>query len=288
MREINIVRSSEACTNFPRGFTALRRYASLCYNNDNSTNVTRLCRGVRRYNAEGVRIKNKSKTPRTEASSLTTLPMAWKRGDTISSESRRQHSGESTRQAPSEESQEPSPTSSNNQMHNTNGKIVRALAGSLNDNRTTTGELNGNNIIFLRGGKSTDNGHLLLRADTLNSSTKTNLVLDDGEGKLSQIFIQQSDLTEGVLLQSVKRLSSGTPILLLSGNDNGNGHILIQTTTASAEEQQPNVEFTEETAGSDNILVQALEGIQDTEPTPRNASTPLGSGGKGNDRPTLY
>lgn len=163
-------------------------------------------------------------------------------------------------------------------MHNTNGKIVRALAGNLNDNRAVSGELNGNNIIFLRSGKSTDNGHLLLRADTLNSSAKTNLVLDDGEGKLSQIFIQQSDLTEGVLLQSVKRLSSGTPILLLSGNDNGNGHILIQTTAASAEEQQTSVEFTEETAGSDNILVQALEGIQDTETVPRNASTPLGSG----------
>lgn len=164
-------------------------------------------------------------------------------------------------------------------MHNTNGKIVRALAGGLSDNRTTTAELNGNNIIFLRGGKSTDNGHLLLRTDALNTTTKTNLVLDDGEGKLSQIFIQQSDLTEGVLLQSVKRLGSGTPILLLSGNDNGNGHILIQTTAASADEQQTNVEFAEETAGSDNILVQALEGLQDTEPAPtRNASTPLGSG----------
>lgn len=164
-------------------------------------------------------------------------------------------------------------------MHNTNGKIVRALTGTINDNRSTaTGELNGNNIIFLRGGKSTDNGHLLLRADALNSSAKTNLVLDDGDGKLSQIFIQQSDLTEGVLLQSVKRLGSGTPILLLSGNDNGNGHILIQTASAPAEEQQSNVEFAEETAGSDNILVQALEGLQDTELAPRNASTPLGSG----------
>lgn len=181
-------------------------------------------------------------------------------------------------EAPSDENQELQPMNNTKQMHNSNGKIVRALAGSLTDNRATSSELNANNIIFLRGSKSTDNGHLLLRADTLNSSAKTNLVLDDSDGKLSQIFIQQSDLAEGVLLQSVKRLGSGTPILLLSGSDNGNGHILIQTTATSVEEQQTNVEFAEETAGSDNILVQALEGLQDTEPTVRNASTPLGSG----------
>lgn len=145
-------------------------------------------------------------------------------------------------------------------MHNTNGKIVRAITNSVNDNRTLNinGELNGNNIILLRGSKS----------------AKTNLVCD---AKLGQIFIQQSDLTEGVLLQSVKRLGTGTPILLLSGNDNGNGHILIQT--SGAEETQNNGEFAEEQQPTDNILVQALEGLQDNESTnTRTVSTPLGSG----------
>lgn len=159
-------------------------------------------------------------------------------------------------------------------MHNTNGKIVRAITNSVNDNRSLSinRELNGNNIILLRGAKSPDNGHIFLRTDSLNS-TKTNLVCD---AKLGQIFIQQSDLTEGVLLQSVKRLGTGTPILLLSGNDNGNSHILIQT--SSNEETQNNVEFTEEHA-TDNILVQALEGLQDNESSNTKAiSTPLGSG----------
>lgn len=161
-------------------------------------------------------------------------------------------------------------------MHNTNGKIVRAITNSVNDNRTLSinRELNGNNIILLRGAKSSDNNHILLRTDSLNS-TKTNLVCD---AKLGQIFIQQSDLTEGLLLQSVKRLgTTGTPILLLSGNDNGNSHILIQTSTN--EETQNSVEFTEEHA-TDNILVQALEGIQDNESnnTKTTVSMPLGSG----------
>lgn len=178
-------------------------------------------------------------------------------------------------------------------MHNTNGKIVRAITtNSVNDNRTLSinRELNGNNIILLRGAKSPDNnngGHILLRttttttttaADSLNA-TKTNLVCD---AKLGQIFIQQSDLTDGVLLQSVKRLgtTTGTPILLLSGNDNGNSHILIQTSSSNDETQTHAVEFHEERA-TDNILVQALEGLQDNESNNTHkavVSTPLGSG----------
>lgn len=170
-------------------------------------------------------------------------------------------------------------------MHNTNGKIVRAIATAApaeNRQITANSELNGNNIIFLRGAKTSDNGHILLRADSLNSS-KTNLVLDDGEaGKLGQFFIQQGDLGEGVFLQSVKRLGGGTPILLFSGNDNGNGHILIQTTSApsgSDETRSTVAEFVEENA-QDNILVQALEGLKDNNENTgvRSASTPLGSG----------
>ncbi|XP_022907553.1 calmodulin-binding transcription activator 2 isoform X3 [Onthophagus taurus] len=163
-------------------------------------------------------------------------------------------------------------------MHNTNGKIIRAVTtATINNNAPGNGELNGNNIIFLRGTK-TENSHLLLRTDALaTSSTKANLVLEDSDGKLSQIFIQQSDLTDGVILQSVKRLGAGTPILLLSGNDNGNGHILIQT-TAVDDQPTTTVEFAEETPG-DNILVQALEGLQD-EPTSKCVSTPLGSDGE--------
>lgn len=163
-------------------------------------------------------------------------------------------------------------------MHNTNGKIVRAIANSDNRTLSINRELNGNNIILLRGAKSSDNGHILLRTTTTDglSSGKTNLVCD---AKLGQIFIQQSDLSEGVLLQSVKRLGTGTPILLLSGNDStGNGHILIQT--SSNEDARNTVEFADEHPATDNnILVQALEGLQDNESGSAKAiSTPLGSG----------
>ncbi|XP_017777173.1 PREDICTED: uncharacterized protein LOC108563105 [Nicrophorus vespilloides] len=167
-------------------------------------------------------------------------------------------------------------------MHNANGKLVgRGEA------------LNGSNIIFLRGAKTSDSGHILLRADggsskTAGTATNRLAVLEDageagGGGKLGQIFIQQGgDLAEGVFLQSVKRFggAGGAPILLLSGNDNGN--IFIQTTTAAATEEaaKPAVE----TGGyrEDNILVQALEGLQDSkDPVPavtaRTVSTPLGS-----------
>ena len=117
-------------------------------------------------------------------------------------------------------------------MHNTNAKLVRALTNNLSDSRPSGAEVNRGNIILVRGAKTSDGGHILLRTDSLPTS-KTSLVLEEGDhGKLGQIFIQQSDLAEGVLLQSVKRLGGGTPIFLLSGNDNGNGHFLIQTTSA--------------------------------------------------------
>lgn len=67
-------------------------------------------------------------------------------------------------------------------MHNTNSKVVQA---AISDNRSQNlaTEINGNNIIFLRGAKTSDNGHILLRNDVL----KTNFVLEDGDSKLSQV-----------------------------------------------------------------------------------------------------
>lgn len=102
------------------------------------------------------------------------------------------------------------------------------------------------------------------------TSTKTaNLVLDESDGK---IFIQ-GDAGEGVFLQSVKRLDATAPIILLGGNDNGNGHILIQTSSG-----EDSVDYGEEQTG-DNILVRALEGLQEGETTGWTlAATPLSSG----------
>lgn len=168
----------------------------------------------------------------------------------------------------------------NRQMHHTNTKLVRALASLGGDSRPV--DVNRGNIILLRGAKTSDGGHILLRTE---SHPKTaNLVVDEGEqqAKLGQIFIQHQqqqsgDLAEGVVLQSVKRLGGGAPIFLLSSNDNGNGggHFLIQTTSA-----EDVVE--EERVGCDNILLQALEGLQDTETSNcssgRGISTPIGSG----------
>lgn len=166
-------------------------------------------------------------------------------------------------------------------MHNPNTKLVAATAEV---NRT-------GNIIFVRGAKTTDGGggvggssggggvggHILLRTESLATS-KTSLVLEEGDhGKLGQIFIQQSDLAEGVLLQSVKRLGGGTPIFFLSGNDNGNGHFLIQTT--SAEDVHSVADIVGEEQAGDNILLQALEGLQDGDAAiGRGISTPIGSG----------
>ncbi|XP_063932843.1 calmodulin-binding transcription activator 2 isoform X6 [Zophobas morio] len=163
-------------------------------------------------------------------------------------------------------------------MHNTNAKLVRALTNNLSDSRPSGAEVNRGNIILVRGAKTSDGGHILLRTDSLPTS-KTSLVLEEGDhGKLGQIFIQQSDLAEGVLLQSVKRLGGGTPIFLLSGNDNGNGHFLIQTT--SAEDVHSVADIGEE-QGGDNILLQALEGLQDNETSnSRGISTPIGSDGE--------
>lgn len=196
-------------------------------------------------------------------------------------------------------------------MHNTNAKLVRALTNNLNENRTSTTtttnpttinatattEINRNNIIFVRRTKAIENGHIFLRTTTttttpndnhhLVQSSKTNLVLNDNNGdssnncKFGQIFIQhQNDLSETVLLQSVKRLGAGTPIFLLSGNDNGNGHFLIQT--ASADDVHSVAEIGDEqgSSGDNNILLQALEGLHDNDAgsASRGISTPIGSG----------
>ncbi|RZC31852.1 hypothetical protein BDFB_001173 [Asbolus verrucosus] len=167
-------------------------------------------------------------------------------------------------------------TKNDKPMHNTNAKLVRALTNNLTETRPSGAEVNRGNIIFVRGAKTSDGGHILLRTESVPAS-KTSLVLEEGDhGKLGQIFIQQGDLAEGVLLQSVKRLGSGTPIFLLSGNDNGNGHFLIQTTSA---EDVHSVADVGEEQGGDNILLQALEGLHDNETSnSRGISTPIGSG----------
>ncbi|XP_044272249.1 calmodulin-binding transcription activator 2 isoform X9 [Tribolium madens] len=170
-------------------------------------------------------------------------------------------------------------TKNDKPMHNTNAKLVRALTNNLTESRPSGAEVNRGNIILVRGAKTSDGGHILLRTDSLPTSKTTSLVLEEGDhGKLGQIFIQQSDIGEGVLLQSVKRLGGGTPIFLLSGNDNGNGHFLIQTT--SAEDVHSVADIGEEQPG-DNILLQALEGLHDNETSNgRGISTPIGSDGE--------
>ncbi|KAG5895910.1 hypothetical protein JTB14_031817 [Gonioctena quinquepunctata] len=161
-------------------------------------------------------------------------------------------------------------------MHGNNSKIVRAISTNANENNQTPScatEINRNNFILVRNSKATETGHIFLRTDSLNHS-KNNFILEDTEnGKIGQILIQQSEIKKGVFVQSVKRLSS--PIFLLSGGDTGNGHILIQT--APTEEIRRTGDVVEE--ASDNILVQALEGIHDGEAgSSRSLSTPIGSG----------
>lgn len=160
------------------------------------------------------------------------------------------------------------------QMHNPGGKSGLPTTSAISDNNSlnVSRELNGN-IILLRGSKITENGHILLRTDNLNS-LKNNLVVDGSEGKVGQLLIQQSDLTEGLLLHSVKRLGNGAPIFLLSGNDNSNGHILIQT--SGGEDAEGIGEVVEEQV-QDRISLRALDGSQEEELT-KSILVPLGSG----------
>ncbi|CAG9862937.1 unnamed protein product [Phyllotreta striolata] len=162
------------------------------------------------------------------------------------------------------------------QMHGNNSKIIRTITTSaLNENQTTSSgaELNRNNFILLRNSKGNESGHILLRTDAF-AHAKNNILLEDTDGgKIGQILIQQSEIKKGVLVQSVKRLTS--PIFLLSAGDNSNGHILIHTAAATEDTRQQTVEIED---GSENILVQALEGIQDGDSTSsRGLSTPIGS-----------
>lgn len=159
-------------------------------------------------------------------------------------------------------------------MHPSNSKIVRTIATTcLTDTRTpttSTTDLSRNNFILVRNTKSSDApSHILLR-----THSKNDLLLEDGDnGKLGQILIQQSDFKKGVLVQSIKKLSS--PIFLLSHGESSNGHILFQT--ASADETRQTEEIVEDT--SDNILVRALEGIHDGDSvTSKGLATPIGSG----------
>ncbi|XP_045473407.1 calmodulin-binding transcription activator 2 isoform X4 [Harmonia axyridis] len=174
-------------------------------------------------------------------------------------------------------------------MHNTNGKLVRALT-TTNLGQHGSQEL-GRNIILIRSTKATDSGQILLRTNEPLRSSKTNLVLEDtsnNQTKQRHILIQQNDLTEGVLVQSVKRLTSGTPILLLGGGEGSNGHILIHTGPSHTDEihQHEASSNADESSSSDNILVRAFEGIHDNEVN-KNAntsakicSTPIGSDGE--------
>lgn len=173
---------------------------------------------------------------------------------------------------------EPSDTVMNfkldNQMHPSNAKVVRTIATTcLTDTRTPTtssSDLSRNNFILVRNSKSSEGpSHILLR-----THSKNELLLDDGKNsKMGQIFIQQNEIKKGVIVQSVKKLSS--PIIFLSSGEASNGHILIQTTPT--EEIRQTEDILEDT--SDNILVRALEGIQDGDyGNGRGLSTPIGSG----------
>ncbi|KAK9873427.1 hypothetical protein WA026_014876 [Henosepilachna vigintioctopunctata] len=172
-------------------------------------------------------------------------------------------------------------------MHNTNGKLARSLtASSLGQHGSQ--EL-GRNIILIRSSKTSNPGQILLRTTEPLRTSKTNLVLEDDSGiqsKHRHFFIQQNDVTKGLFVQSVKRLTSETPILLLGGGEGSNGHILIQTTQASGDDSSLNEHSTtEEPSSSDNILVQALEGLSDHEVNAssnicnvKSVSMPIGSG----------
>lgn len=61
---------------------------------------------------------------------------------------------------------------------------------------------------------------------------------------------------------------------MLSGDDNSNGHILIQT---SNDDVNCASDFVDDQS-ADNILVRALEGLQDSEKAGGRLSTPLSSG----------
>lgn len=160
------------------------------------------------------------------------------------------------------------------QMHNTTatGKLFRIN----NDGKTIKSDLNCGNIIFLRGARSSDGGHLVIGADGVIGASKGNVLLDGGDAvKRRQLVLQQAGARDGVLLQSVKRFGAGTPILLLGTGDKTNGHILIQT--SPVEDSRAVNELGEEQAS--DVFVQAVETLQDGEScSARNVATPLGSG----------
>ncbi|KAF5289535.1 hypothetical protein FQR65_LT11810 [Abscondita terminalis] len=151
------------------------------------------------------------------------------------------------------------------------GSQEKQMHNATNDSNR---ELNGN-IILLRGSKVNENGHILLRTDHLNY-LKNNLVVDDSNGKVGQLLVQQSDLTDGLLLHSVKRLGNGAPIFLLSGNDNGNGHILIQT--SSGDDAESVSEIAEDQI-QERISLRTLDVCPDEETT-KSITVPLGSDGE--------
>lgn len=163
----------------------------------------------------------------------------------------------------------------NNQMHPSNSKVVRTIATNCRNDTftptTSTTDLSRNNFILVRNTTKSSEApsHILLR-----THSKNELLLEDGEnGKIGQILIQQNEIKKGVFVQSVKKLSS--PIFLLSSGETSNGHILIQT--APVEEIRQTEDIVEES--SDNILVRALEGIQDGEiGNGKSLATPIGSG----------
>lgn len=159
-------------------------------------------------------------------------------------------------------------------MQPSNSKIVRTIATTcFTDTRTPTTsatDLSRNNFVLVRNAKASEGtSHILLR-----THSKNELVLEDNDnGKIGQILIQQGDFKKGVLIQSVNKLSS--PIFLLSTGETSNGHILIQT--SSSEEVRHTEEIVDDT--SDNILVRALEGIQDGDSgTSKGLATPTGTG----------
>ena len=162
------------------------------------------------------------------------------------------------------------------QMHNTTTTTTGKLFRINNDAKTIKGDLNCGNVIFLRGARSSDGGHLVIGADGVLGASKTNVLLDGGDAtKRRQLVLQQTGARDGVLLQSVKRFSAGTPILLLGTGDKTNGHFLIQT--SPVDDSRAANELGEEQAP--DVFVQAVEGLQDGEScNARNVAAPLGSG----------
>lgn len=156
-------------------------------------------------------------------------------------------------------------------MYPNNSKVVNSVSANLITNRSTSSsDFNRNNLIFLR--KSTDINHILLGTHPKNS-----VFVEDSNmnSKIDKILIQQSDIKKGFFVQSVKKVNS--PILFLRGGDSSNEHIFIQASSAEDNGTTNRIEKLDNV--NDNILLRALEGINDVKAERgKRVLTSLGSG----------